>query len=88
MNLNNIIYLECFPKLDLHGLDRNCALLYIKDFINDNIKLKNEIITIIHGNGQKILKETTHNYLKSDKRIEDFKTFYFNDGCTVVKLKI
>lgn len=88
MNLNDIIFIDQFPKLDLHGLDRDCAKLYIKDFINDNIKMKNEIIVIVHGVGQGILKETTHRYLTNNKHIIDFKTFYYNQGCTIVQLKI
>ncbi|MDD2181119.1 MAG: Smr/MutS family protein [Bacilli bacterium] len=88
MDLNNVIYIDSFPKLDLHGLDRDCARLYINDFINDNLKLKNEIVVIVHGIGRGILKETTHSYLTNNKNIIDFKTFYYNSGCTIVKIKI
>ncbi len=88
MSLNNVVFIDNLPKLDLHGLDRDCARLYIEDFIKDNIIMKNEIIVIVHGIGEGILKETTHNYLNKNKNIVDFKTFYYNSGCTLVQLKI
>lgn len=88
MNLNSVIYIDSFPKLDLHGIDREAAKLYIKDFINDNIKMQNEIIVIVHGIGTGILKETTKVCLTNNKYVNDFKTFYYNQGCTIVQLKI
>ena len=56
MKLDNIIFIDNLPKIDLHGLDRETARVYINDFIKDNIKLKNEIFLIIHGVGSGILK--------------------------------
>lgn len=88
MNLNDVIFIDNLPKLDLHGLSRDIALVYIKDFINDNKKLKNEIILIVHGIGTGILKNTTHNYLRKNKDVIDFKTYYYNSGATIVKIKI
>lgn len=87
MTLNDVIFIDHLPKLDLHGLDRDAAKLYIKEFINDNIILKNEIIVIVHGIGQGILKSATHEYLKKDKNVLDFKSYYNNNGCTIVKVK-
>ena len=45
------IFLERYPKIDLHGYDRDSARLMVNDFISDNIILGNEIIVIIHGKG-------------------------------------
>ena len=87
MNLDDVIFIESLPKLDLHGFDRETAQVAISDFINDNIKMKNEIINIIHGCGTGILRETTHNLLKKNRNVLDYKTFYNNNGCTIVKLK-
>lgn len=88
MTLDNVIYIESLPKLDLHGLDRDTARVLINDFINDNIKMKKEIINIVHGHGSGILRETTHETLRKNKSVIEFKTFYNNDGCTIVKIKI
>lgn len=88
MTLNNVVFINQFPKLDLHGLDRESAEIYIKEFIRDNLKLKNEIIVIVHGIGKGILKKTTHQQLANNKDVIEFKTFYYNHGCTLVQLKI
>lgn len=54
-----------YPVIDLHGLDKVSALISINEFINDNIKLRNYNILIIHGKGSGILKMLLMNiYLK------------------------
>lgn len=88
MNLNEVIFLNNFPSLDLHGLDRDSARVKVNEFIKDNVLLKNEIIVIIHGIGTGILKEEVHKILKSNKSVLDYKIFYNNVGTTIVKIKI
>lgn len=87
MTLDSVICIDSLPKIDLHGLDRDTARVMVNDFINDNIRMKNEIISIIHGRGNGILRETTHKVLRENKNVLDFKTYYYNDGCTIAKLK-
>ncbi len=88
MELDNIIFVDSLPKLDLHGYDRETARIMVEDFIKDNLKIKNEIINIVHGHGNGILKATVHQVLDKNKHVLEFKTFYNNDGCTIVKIKI
>ena len=88
MNINDIIFIENLPKLDLHGFTKDIANVYINDFINDNIKLKNEFIVIIHGIGSGALRTQTKETLTKNKNVLEFKTYYYNQGCTIVKLKI
>lgn len=88
MELKDVIFIDSYPKIDLHGLDRETARVYVNDFINDNIKLKNEVIVIIHGIGSGILRKTVHETLKNNKKVIEFKTFYNNNGETIVKIKI
>lgn len=88
MNLNDVIFIDSLPKLDLHGMPRDVAAVYINDFIKDNIKMRNEVACIVHGIGAGILKETTHNILKNHKDVLDYKTYYYNNGATIIKLKI
>jgi len=88
MQLNEVIFIESLPSLDLHGYDRDSARVKIIEFINDNIKLKNEIICIVHGVGTGIIKEETHKVLKKNNNVLEYKLFYKNIGCTIVKLKI
>ena len=77
-----------YPKIDLHGYDRQTAELLINDFIKENIKLKNELFVIIHGIGSGILKNTTHNVLSRNKNVLDFSICYNNIGSTIVRIKI
>ena len=88
MNINEVIFPDSFPKLDLHEYDRETARVAINDFIDDNIKMKNEIITIIHGIGSGIIRHTTIETLNKNKYVEEFKSDYSNRGCTIVKLKV
>lgn len=87
MSIDNVIFIDSFPKLDLHGYDRETARVAIDDFINDHVKLKNKIIVIVHGIGTGILRQATKQTLKTNKNVDKYKTYYHNDGCTIVSLK-
>ncbi len=88
MNLNDIIFINNLPTLDLHGFDRQTAKVAIDDFINDNIKMKNSFIVIIHGIGSGILKETTQKTLAINKKVIEYKIYPFNVGCTIAKIDL
>lgn len=87
-NIDEIIYIDNLPTIDLHGFDRMYARLKVSEFINDNLKLKNEFIVVVHGIGSNILKHEIHDLLSKTKNVIDYKIFYNNVGCTVVQLKI
>lgn len=76
------------PSIDLHGETRDSARVLVMEFINDNIKLKNEKVLIIHGIGSGALKNEVHKNLKINKKVKSYKLDNFNNGCTVVKLNI
>lgn len=76
------------PYVDLHGLDRDTSRVVVKDFINDNYKMKCERFYIIHGVGSGILRKTVIETLQRDKRVLEYKTSIPNIGCTIVWLKI
>ncbi|MGM9849296.1 MAG: Smr/MutS family protein [Bacilli bacterium] len=88
MELKDVIFIDNYPKLDLHGFDRETARVETNDFILDNKKLKNEIFVIIHGIGSGIIRKTVHETLKKNKNVIEYKTFYNNNGSTIVKIKI
>lgn len=88
MNLNDVIFIDSLPKLDIHGFDRETARVAINDFIRDNKIQKIDIFTIIHGQGSGILKKTTSETLLQNKSVLEFKTYYYNSGCTIVKIDI
>ena len=88
MELNEVIFIDSFPKIDLHGYDRETARVAINDFIKERIKLKNDIVVIIHGKGSGILRTTTNETLKRNKKVIEFKTYYNNPGATIVKIEV
>ena len=73
--------------LDIHGFDRMGAVALIKNFIDNEKRIDNKILVIVHGKGEGILKKATHDYLKKDKRVLEYKLDIFNDGQTIVILK-
>ena len=75
------------PSIDLHGYDRDYARILINEFIEDQYKLKQENIIIVHGNGSGILKKMTQDVLKKNKYVKEYKIDNFNSGMTIVTLK-
>ena len=82
------IFINTYPKIDLHGYDRDSARMAVNDFIFENVILKNEKIVIIHGIGSGIVKKSVHDTLKINKNVVEYKTDNFNSGCTIVSLRI
>ncbi len=85
--LSDIVFLDSYPSIDLHGLDRDLARVMTNDFVNDNYKMGNEIFVIIHGIGAGILRKEVYDTLKNNKKVIEYKTDYFNNGCTIVRIK-
>ena len=75
-------------QLDLHGEDRIGTKIKVRSFLNDNYKLGNKEIAIVHGVGKGILKKEVLDILRHDKRVEEYNIDMFNEGCTLVKLKV
>ena len=82
----NLLYRKNMPELDLHGETRDSARVLVKEFINDNYKMKLYEIAIVHGIGTGILKKEVHKVLKESKIVQTFGLDNFNGGCTLVKL--
>ena len=80
-------FLYNISPLDLHGYDSTGAVAMTKLFIEENLKINEKKIIIVHGKGTGILKSATHEYLKSDRRVLEFKTNNYNDGETIIILK-
>lgn len=81
------VFINNIPTLDLHGEIRDSARVLVKEFIEDNYKLKNNKILIVHGIGKGIIKDEVYKILKTNKFVEDYHVNMFNLGCTVVHLK-
>ena len=87
-SLNDIIYIDSLPTIDLHGYDRMYARLKVTEFINDCIKTHNQFIVIVHGKGSNILKNEVHDVLNKNKNIIDYKIYYNNVGCTIAQIDL
>ncbi len=76
------------PQLDLHGEEVAVVFALVNEFINDNYKMGNEEIVIIHGKSTNILTREVHEILKNHKKVVNYKLNVFNLGETIVKLKL
>ena len=74
------------PSLDLHGIDREYARILINEFIEDNYKIKNTKVIIIHGIGTGIIRKATKDVLSKNKYVKEFKIDNFNPGTTIVEI--
>ena len=74
------------PTIDLHCEDRVNAIIKVDEFIKDNLLLKKYKIVIIHGKGSGILRKEVHDYLKKDRRVDNYY-LDINIGQTIVELK-
>lgn len=83
-----MILYKNLPTIDLHGETGDIAAILVKNFINDNITLRNEKIVVIHGIGKGIVKKAVHNELKSNKNVRGFKLDNFNEGQTIIELNL
>ena len=83
-----MLSLNKYPTLDLHGETRDTIYTLLKQFIEDNIKLKQAIVVVIHGKSSQVLKKEVNYYLGKMKEVEAFHLDYWNNGVTVIQLKI
>jgi len=74
------------PKLDLHGEERALVYALVVEFINDNYKLGNKEIVIIHGKSTNILTKEVHNVLRDNKIVKKYYLNNWNIGETIVEL--
>lgn len=88
MKIDEVIFIDRLPKLDLHGYDRDSARVAINDFILDNKKMGNEVVLIVHGIGTGIIREASIQTLSHNKDVIEFKSAYGNRGCMLVQIKI
>lgn len=82
--LLNDIFLDCLPKLDLHGYDRDSARVRVNDFIDEAYFMKKDRVVIIHGIGTGVLKETVSETLRKNKKVISYHIVGSNVGCTLV----
>ena len=75
------------PTLDLHGEISSMVEVLVNEFINDNYKMKNKTLVIVHGKSSNILKDEGHRVLKNNSYVLEYKLDNWNIGSTIVNLK-
>ena len=75
------------PRLDLHGEEAALVYALVNEFVNDNYKMGNKEIAVIHGKSTNILTKEVHNTLKENKLVKDFCLNNWNIGETIIHLK-
>lgn len=80
-------FLYNVPSIDIHGYDRYGGIAIVKNFIDTESRIGAKKLIVVHGKGEGILREATHEYLKRDKRVLEYKLDIFNDGETIITLK-
>ena len=83
----NDIFLDRYPKIDLHGFDRDMARVMVNDFVDEAIEMGYSTILIVHGIGSGIVKNSVIDTLSKRKDIVGFHIVPENIGCTIVKIK-
>ena len=71
----------------LQWLIRKGRILRLCQFIDNYVRIGEKKIVVVHGKGEGILKQATHEYLRKDKRVISFKTNNYNDGETIIELR-
>ncbi len=74
------------PTIDLHGETTAFVPILLDEFINDNIKIRNLKLVVIHGLGSGKVKEATHNYLQENKKIKKYYLSPNNIGITIIEI--
>ena len=87
MKLSDVVFIDTFPTLDLHGFDCASARVKINEFIQDNFLMGNEFVTIVHGIGSGALRRETKETLQRNKNVLEYQLFRGNIGCTIAKIK-
>lgn len=80
--------LNKYPKMDVHGETTDTIVFVVNEFINDNYKMKNKYIVIIHGKGTGVLKKKIHEILRRNPLVEYFELDVANIGQTLISLKL
>lgn len=75
------------PHLDLHGEIYETVPFKVNEFIDDQLKMGNKEVVIIHGRSGTVVKPRCIETLKKNKKVSEFHIDSDNDGETIVKLK-
>ena len=80
-------FFNILPSIDLHGFYRDMVKAVLYEFIDDNYKLGNKKIIVIHGKGTGVIKNEVHRLLNINKKVNTYYLDAFNIGETIIELK-
>ena len=83
-----MMYWSYYPKIDLHGEYVSTAYTVVHSFLQEQLKLKQAYVVIIHGKGTGKLKEEVHQILSKEKEVLEFQLDPENLGQTIVHLNV
>ena len=75
------------PSLDIHGFDRYGGVAMIKNFIDNESRIGAKKLIVVHGKGEGILRQATHEYLKPERRVLEYKRNIGEYGETIIIVK-
>ncbi len=76
------------PILDLHGEEVAVVYALVTNFINENYKMGNKEVVIIHGKSTNVITNEVHDILKNNKKVLNYKLNNWNLGETIVYLDL
>ncbi len=81
---------EKTTEINVIGKDSEEALMLVDAFIDKGVMQNLEVIRVVHGKGLKILATKIHQFLKTDKRVKEYRFGKYGegeDGVTIITLK-
>lgn len=85
---NDDLFISKCPTIDVHGEYAEAMEYIVNTFINENIKLKESRIVIIHGLGNDILRKEISRVLSNNKNVISYGTGMYNKGQTIINLNV
>ncbi len=81
---------EKTTEINVIGKDSEEALMLVDAFIDKSVMQNLEVVKVVHGKGLKILATKIHQFLKTDKRVKEYRYGKYGegeDGVTIITLK-
>ncbi len=78
------------PELDIRGKYAEEGISEVERFIDDAVVANLKTVTVVHGKGTGALRQAIHDFLKTNRNVEEFRLGKFGEGdlgVTVIQLK-